>query len=248
MEPFLSRDGSILFFNNSNHPSSDTNIHYAERIDDTHFLYKGELGGVNTTSLDAVPTIDRSNNFYFISVRSYFDDLNTLYKGIYSDGEVISVEAVSEITKMVPGWLIFDCEISSDGNTLYSVDGRYDEDGGPYEADFFMAVKDGDAFKRVSDDNTFQNINTDKLEYAACISSDSLEFYFTRADPPPDFSEPKIYRASRRTIDKPFGEPVLIEEADGFVEAVTLSPDDSILYFHKLDSDGMHRLYMIKKE
>jgi hypothetical protein len=33
MEPFLSRDGKILFFNNLNEPSVNTDIHYAVRID-----------------------------------------------------------------------------------------------------------------------------------------------------------------------------------------------------------------------
>ena len=45
MEPFLTRDGRTLFFNNSNHPAVDTNLHYAERVDDLRFLYRGEVRG-----------------------------------------------------------------------------------------------------------------------------------------------------------------------------------------------------------
>ena len=39
MEPFLSRDGSILFFNDSNAPNANTNLHWATRVDDTTFSY-----------------------------------------------------------------------------------------------------------------------------------------------------------------------------------------------------------------
>jgi len=44
MEPFISRDGRYLFFNNSNDPSVNTNLHYAERINDLTYEYKGEVG------------------------------------------------------------------------------------------------------------------------------------------------------------------------------------------------------------
>jgi hypothetical protein len=43
MEPFITRDGRYLFFNNSNDPSVNTNLRYAERIDDLTFKYKGEV-------------------------------------------------------------------------------------------------------------------------------------------------------------------------------------------------------------
>jgi len=43
MEPFITRDGRYLLFNNSNDPLVDTNLHYAERIDDLTFAYRGEI-------------------------------------------------------------------------------------------------------------------------------------------------------------------------------------------------------------
>jgi len=52
MEPFITRDGRYLLFNNSNDPSVDMNLHYAERIDDLTFAYRGEIAGVNTPSLE----------------------------------------------------------------------------------------------------------------------------------------------------------------------------------------------------
>ncbi len=41
MEPFITRDGRYLLFNNLNQPSVNTNLHYAERIDDVTFEYMG---------------------------------------------------------------------------------------------------------------------------------------------------------------------------------------------------------------
>src|ERR1700704_4977085 len=58
MEPFLSRDGTILLFNNLNGLPENTNLHWATKINDTTFLYKGEISGVNTTFLEGVPTLD----------------------------------------------------------------------------------------------------------------------------------------------------------------------------------------------
>jgi hypothetical protein len=46
MEPFVTRDGKYLFFNNLNEPRVDTNLHWTERVDDLHFKYRGEIRGV----------------------------------------------------------------------------------------------------------------------------------------------------------------------------------------------------------
>jgi len=39
MEPFVSRDGRYLFFNNRNEGADNTNLYWAERIDRLHFRY-----------------------------------------------------------------------------------------------------------------------------------------------------------------------------------------------------------------
>jgi hypothetical protein len=43
MEPFLSRDGTILFFNNLNNPSVNTNIFFASKITTLFFNIKERL-------------------------------------------------------------------------------------------------------------------------------------------------------------------------------------------------------------
>src|SRR5277367_2710139 len=76
MEPFLTRDGRLLLFNNRNDASENTNLHWAEKIDDLTFSYKGEIPGVNTPALEAVPSMDRDRMLYFVSTRSYPQSLS----------------------------------------------------------------------------------------------------------------------------------------------------------------------------
>src|SRR5688572_3732223 len=71
MEPALSPDGRYLFFNNLNDPATNTNLFYAERIDDTTFAFRGPLAGTNGPVLDAVASLDVTGAFYFITTRSY---------------------------------------------------------------------------------------------------------------------------------------------------------------------------------
>ena len=103
MEPFMTRDGRFLFFNNSNDPSVNTNLHYAERINDLTFEYKGEVAGVNTQSLEGVPTMDKEGAFYFVSTRSYKETLSTIYQGRFSGGSVTGVKIVEGVSKKAPG-------------------------------------------------------------------------------------------------------------------------------------------------
>src|SRR3989442_15286970 len=67
MEPFLTRDGSILLFNNRNDPPSETDLHWAERIDDLNFVYRGKLQGANSAGLDAWTAVEETVNIYFVT-------------------------------------------------------------------------------------------------------------------------------------------------------------------------------------
>jgi hypothetical protein len=247
MEPFLSRDGNILFFNNLNSPSVNTNLYYASKINDTTFKFEGELKGVNTEFLEGVATMDGSGHFYFVSTRSYTETLSSVYTGYFNNNSISDIKLVPGLSKNTAGWLNFDAEVSEDGNYLFTVDGLYDQYGGPYESDIFMAIKTNGVFKK-SDDNLFENINTGALEYAACISSDMLEFYFTRLQLPiKESSLSQIFVSTRNSVDEKFGLPYRIKEITGFSEAPTISPDQKKIYYHKNES-GKFVLYMIRKE
>lgn len=234
MEPFISRDGHYLFFNTSNAPSVDTNLQYAERVDDVTFSYRGELSGANSPALDAVATMDRDGNFYFVSSRSYSETLSTIYRGRFSDGELSDVAIVEGLSKRKPGHVNFDVEVSADGDVLYFVDGVLDGGPLPKRADLAISVRRGTSFRRSHRSaKLLRNVNTSALEYAASVSADELELFFTRTDT----AGPAIFHASRTKPTKPFGQPVRVTAADGFVEAPSLSADGRSLYYHKREGD-----------
>jgi hypothetical protein len=247
MEPFLSKNGMILFFNNLNHPSVNTNLHFATKINDSVFQYNGELKGVNTEFLEGVPTMTNSNILYFISTRSYDQTLSTIYNCNFNDDSVSNIQLVSGISKNIDGWINFDIEVSKEGNSLYFADGLYDANGGPYESNLVFAEKINNTFQR-TDNLILENINTEALEYGACISSNMLELYFTRVELPlSELSVPQIYVATRNTITESFGIPYKIESISGFVEAPTISSDDQIIYYHKKENEK-YVLYLVRKE
>jgi hypothetical protein len=232
MEPFITRDGRYLFFNNSNDPSVNTNLRYAERIDDLTFEYKGEVAGVNTQALEGTPTMDKNGAFYFVSTRSYKETLSTIYQGRFSGGAVTGVKIVDGVSDKTPGRVNFDVEVSADGRTFYLVDGVFSGRPTPDKADIAIAVRGGAGFRRLSESaELLKNINTEALEYAACVSPDELELFFTRAGK----NGPAIYRSTRKSVTQSFDLPVRVAAIKGFVEAPTLSPDGRSLYYHLKD-------------
>ncbi|MCA9905683.1 MAG: hypothetical protein KC547_17630 [Anaerolineae bacterium] len=238
MEPFLTRAGAYLLFNNRNDPSTDTNLHWARRIDDLTFEYLGEIDGVATTDLEGVPTMDSQGTLYFVSTRSYFTTFSTLYTGQFDEGTVTDVRLVPGISLETPGIVNFDVEVSADGTHLYFVDALFDQNGRPLTADLVIAERQADGFVRLPESvDLLANVNSDILEYAAAISNDERELFFTRVDfEAVPLESPKIYRAYRESVDEPFGCPARVTAMDGFVEAATFSPDEQALYYHKLEN------------
>ena len=234
MEPFIARDGRYLFFNNSNDPKVDTNLHHAERVDDLTFEYRGELKGANSAALDGVASMDRAGNFFFISTRSYAQSLSTLYRGRFAGGTVTNVELVPGVSLQRPGMLIFDAEVSPGGEMVFLADGEFRGGPLPRSADIAVAVRDGAGFRRHPGSAEFmRNVNTAALEYAPAISADLFELFFTRASG----RQLAIYRSARRNRDEPFGIAERIGSITGHVEAPTLSGDGRSLYYHRLDGD-----------
>jgi len=249
MEPFISRDGHFLLFNNLNAAPENTNLHWATRLNDSTFQYNGEISGVNTPDLDAVASLDRNGILYFVSTRSYSTSLSTIYQCNFTNGSTTNVQLVKGVSKYLPGWVNFDVETSADGNTLYFVDAQFDQSGNPSTADLVIAKKTPDSFQRWTGSNeVMKNINTTALEYAACISADELELYFTRvAVPMNSNSTPEIFVTHRKTTNDPFDPPMKIGTISGFAEAATIAPDQKTIYFHMRDN-GTFQLYMIKKK
>ena len=206
MEPFISRDGTQLLFNNRNDPRVDTNLHFATRIDELRFRYGGELGGANTRALEGVPSVDDAGQFYFISTRSHAETLSTLYTGRLRNGAVSAVALVSGVSRRQPGIVMFDAEISAGGSVLWFAEGEFTGGPNPRSADIGIAVREGAGFRRLSPE-ILKNVNTSALEYAPAVSRDGLELFARRARRPGDLSrraherEARLQRAATRDRD-----------------------------------------------
>jgi hypothetical protein len=249
MEPFLTRDGSMMLFNNLNAAPENTNLHWATKINDSTFQYKGEIAGINTATLEGVATLDNLGNLYFVSNRDYATTLSTLYQCNFSNGTATHVQLIVGVSKLQAGLVNFDVEVSADGQYLYFVDAQFDAAGNPTSADLVIAEKKGVGFQRLANSSDItKNINTDDLEYAACISVDQLELYFTRlAIPITATSLSEIFICTRKDKNQPFGRASKIATLTGFVEAATIAPDQATIYFHKKDNNKFV-LYKIKKK
>ena len=230
MEPFLSRDGRYLFFNNRNEKPTNTNLYWAARVDDLHFKYLGELKGVNTPALEGVPSMDCDNNFYFVSDRSYGQTASTLYRGRFAGGEITGVDLVPGVSLAQPGIVNFDAEISADGNTLYYVESQFNFLGQPSSARILSAQRRGNSFLRdINSKTIFKSINTETLNYAPATSASERELFFTRLDP----GGPAIYMAVRPDISHPFQAPRRIAAITGYVEGPSLSSNENSIYYHQ---------------
>jgi WD40-like Beta Propeller Repeat len=249
MEPFISPDGNYLFFNNSN-SAPVTNLYYATAVDQTGltFQFQGEIGGVNSMGpLNAVPSMDMNDTFYFVSTRSYAQTLSTIYSGSFSNGSISSVAIVPGISKEKGGDVNFDGCISPEGTTLYFDDGVYTATGQLLSASIAIAQREGAQFARLKGSaKIMKQINKDGWNYAPDISKSGLEFFFTRFDGAKSGALPTIYTATRANTSEPFGKPRKIEAITGFAEAPALSPDEKSLYYHE-NVNGTFVIYRVTR-
>lgn len=273
MEPAISRDGETLFFNNLNAEqlpsgaSNETDLHYAKRIDDITFDYAGEVNGANIDTipdqneLEGVASSDKNNRFYYIYTGDYFDNnspnyLRSIFYGDFSNGSLSGIQSIPNLKTSrstgggpVPGELNFDAEIHYDGNELYFVEGIFSGSPFPDEGNIGLATKVNGVFTVHSDsENLFANINSNALEYAPSISTNSLEFYFTRAtgsvETGVDFG---VYIATRNSVSEPWNNVKQIEIITGKItEAPSISFDGKLLYYHQ-KVNGLYQVYVVER-
>src|SRR5277367_3549301 len=161
MEPFISKDGAYLFFNNRNDPSVNTDLFFASRVDDQTFTFLGPVPDVNSPQLDAVASLDTLGNFYFVSTRSYSTTLSTIYSGQFAGGTLSNVALVPGISRQQTGWVNFDAEISGDGQTLWFNDGQFSLSGVLLAASIAIADWQGTNFVRQADSATLlESVNS----------------------------------------------------------------------------------------
>jgi Tol biopolymer transport system component len=231
MEPFVTRDGRYLLFNSSNAPTAQTDIYVASLEDGgASARLVGPLGGVNSAALDGVPTVASGGALYFVSLRSYEATSSTIYHATFAAGEAHDVALVEGLPRQA-GIVHFDVEVSADGRTLIYSRGEFR--GGPVPESADLAVATGEAAQfthSAAASSRLDAVNTrGALEYAAALSADGRELFFTRLTG----ESAVIYRAVRGPGDTArFGRPGRLAAIEGFAEAPALSPTGDHLYFH----------------
>lgn len=243
MEPFISRDGGVLFFNSRNGPSDQTDIFWASRIDDLHFRFRGPIAGANSTALDGVPSLARDGTFAFISTRAYDTRHATIWTGRWDGNAVSALALQTALSPGAPPWFNMDAELSAGGDHLYFADSQW-APLLPRSSDLRLAIRTAGAWRRAdASDDWFAHINTNALEYAPATSVDEQELYFTRLTPT-WFAPPRleIMVATRQHTNIAFSAPVRIAAITGFVEAPSVAPDGA-LYFHA----KIHDLHQIMR-
>ena len=252
MEPFFSRDGRYMFFNNM---GDNKDIFYATYDAQTDvFTFADTISAINTPAVEGVPTLDNNNRFYYVSTFNYppggANIFDTIYVGDFDANSLAIVNNLAVVPNLdegILGHLNFDAEVSPDGSTFYLVDGVFSGNPFPDVSNFIYAVDSGAGFVRATDSVAiFANINTNDLEYAACISQDGLEFFFTRLEIAT--LETRNYRATRNSLTAAFGVPQEVPLNGGFIEAPTLSPDEKELYYHRRNpATNLFELYRVTR-
>ncbi len=247
-EPFISRDGAYLFFNNSGRK----NIFFARFVDARTFQYAGALSSINTSAVEGAPSMDAANKFYYVSTSRYNNPpgtLDTLFTGNWNGTAVSGRASVTGLASPIAGFVDFDVEVSPDGSTLYFSEGDFR--GGnsvPITGDILVGVNGGaSGFSTLSNSASIMaNVNTSKLEYAPAISANGLELFFTRFDVVRQQS--RIYRTERSSVGAAFGVPDLVTAITGFVEGPALSPDEKSLYYHqRSETNGALQLFRVTR-
>ena len=245
MEPFVSRDGRYLFWNNINNSSANTNLFFSRRVSGPmHFSFAGEVAGVNTEKLDGVASMTAEGDLFYTSLSTYEPKVGhygTLFHGPFTDGKVEGAKRVSgTVDKEEFGWLNMDCEITACAREMY-ISSAYFQiyKPPPRKSNIVRARLSKGSYELVDNDEIMKNINTTCLEYAPCTSADRLELFFTRTYIPGWFGKGKtqllLCRAARQSVEDPFGEPQLV----GAIHEEASASDDSGKLGQELVAGGL---------
>jgi hypothetical protein len=243
MEPFITGDGEVLLFNNSNSGFVDTHIHLCKRVGENHFQHLGLLPGSVSKSKDMAPTIDADGNLFYTCLCTYEKDGHSIYCGKFDHEKLQKVSLPEgDISPHKTAEINMDCDISKDGKTLILSRAHFANYLlPPDKSDLVIAEKrDGKFVVDPQKQLVLSKLNTDYLEYAPCQTSDQLELYFTRASKKPVAGNSNKYEpnlrlmvARRKDRYSDYDEPERISTLTGFIEAPTITDDKKELFFHK---------------
>ena len=139
---------------------------------------------------------------------------------------------VPGVAAPAPGQVDFDVSVSPDGGWLYVSVGQFGSGSGPSRAGLALYHRRGRRF--VADPRSAALLaavnRAGPLVYAASVSADDRELFFTVADP--TGRAVQIDRAERSSTTRPFGHVQRVAAISGFAEAPSLSGDGTTLYYH----------------
>ncbi len=261
-EPFLSRDGRFLMFN-TGHNEGHKDLHFAESIDGS-WVYKGPMGpSVNTPKhVEGNPTMDSEYTVYFIDtgVRAMVRSGRFLP----NEGELVDLRIVDGLPDREVKLLAqrfygtMGVEVSANGRIVFFSRASWKMRGvklGPIiSSDLLLATRKGDGlvFDKAEAARIMQAVNSTDLEYAASVSKDGHELFFTRLDAASvtrGKPRSRIMRTQRDSVSRPFGPPEMIAAigSNDFVEGPAISADGKALFYHKRVKDKF-RLYRVIRD
>jgi hypothetical protein len=234
----------------------NTNLHYAQRINDSTFNYAGILNGTVDTSsnhLDAVASMDSTNLFYWVSLRNYPNIIENLHSGFFNGTSISDVKRVyGNFNIPIIGWIIMDAAVSHGGSHLYYCNAYFDfinnscGAGIPCSASIGVAQKVNDSTfnKLPNTDAIFAQVNdTNYLVYAPQVTHDGLELYFTRLLK--NTFNTQVCVSVRNSVNDNFSVPQIIHQNNGFVpEGPTINANKTKLYYHQKDGTGLHKIHL----
>jgi len=218
--------------------------------------YLGQMGGQANgpiPHLDAVPSMDRNNIFYWVSTRNYPQVIENLQTGTFDPafGSIpLARPVLGDIyIKSSPGqnWIVMDQEVNRDGSIMFYVNARFADPPGPNPvfSNISLATRnaDGSFSKHPNAEEIMRTVNNVVdpiyLRYGpSSLGTEGLELYFTTRVNESVISG--LFYAKRDTIDSAFGIPerIPIPVTPGRYiepEAPTLSDDGSLLMFGRID-------------
>jgi len=267
MEPFLSRDGRYLFWNSRN-VGANVSLQVGVFVNSTYIKYLDEMTGQANSPiphLDAVPSMDMNNNFYWVSTRDYPQNPQNLQTGVF-DAPTHGIPRASHVegsfyhSNADCCWICMDQEINEDGSILFFSNAFFPFPPGPIPSfsNISLAIRaeDGTWMEHPNAVKIMETVNNVvdpmQLRYSpASLGKESLELYFTVRVSEDVVSG--IFVAKRASADDVFG-PVerlrLETNGPGFKvylepEAPTISSDGKLLMFNRMDCNGKYGCHYI---
>lgn len=269
MEPQISADGVVLFFNNKTSDDTQMNIHYAVKQPDGSYAWAGELAGANQSGvLDGVAATDSLNNFYFMSLRNYgtAGRWRSLLGAQFSSAGGLSLINIAAADASFPagtapsgGAFNVDMDLGLSWDGTEAIVARASFSGGKgYPDASVLELFSVDSSTRALTANPnsatiLENVNNaDCKLYAPTMSQDKKELYYTVLTVTgTNTYNFKIVVSKRANSSDPFEVGSVISGVTGeLTEGPSISYADGgkTLYYHKKDPvSGLFKIYKLTR-